>query len=98
MCRVGRLFISVAVAAKADMKRPSCATDAEGGGKVYIRQHGSAVCVGMAMVVCMLYYKRKVALLLNRSKSRQKELPTGKECCTVYIANLTSKRQAPGCC
>ena len=39
-----------------------------------IRQHGSSVYVGMAVVVCMLQYKRKVALLLNRTKNRRTKL------------------------
>ena len=43
-----------------------------------IRQHGSAVYVGMVMVVCMLQYKRKVVLLPCTAKDRGKGLPIRK--------------------
>ena len=43
-----------------------------------IRQHGSAVYVRMAVVVCMLQYKRKVALLLNKAENRQTKLTVTK--------------------
>ena len=55
-----------------------------------IGRHGSAVYVGMVVVVCMLYYKQKVALLLNSSKNRHKKPLTRKGGCTVYRANLTT--------
>ena len=44
-----------------------------------IKQHGSAVNVGMAVVVCMLYYERKVVLLLNRTEKRQTKLTMRKQ-------------------
>ena len=43
-----------------------------------IIQHSSAVYVGMVVVVCILYYKQKVALLLNRTENRQTKLPMKK--------------------
>ena len=55
-----------------------------------IRQHGSAVYVGMVVVGCMLYYNRKV---LNRSKSRRNKPSMKKEGYTVFRANLISKHK-----
>ena len=52
---------------------------------IRVRQHGSALYAGMAVVVCMLYYKRKVALLLNRTKNPANEAyheEVGTEQCT----------------